>query len=107
MREIRQSGSEGGGTETNWPSLPLSNSMDFRLFTRRSKLGSCFLSNHFFAFSWILGRTPSYSEEDHLLTVEDSTYQYDLDGFLVGKTQGTNVSLYNYFSSGEFWGHRT
>ncbi len=24
MREIRQSGSEGGGTETNWFSLPLS-----------------------------------------------------------------------------------
>ena len=27
MREIRQSGSEGGGTETNRPSLPLSKPM--------------------------------------------------------------------------------
>jgi hypothetical protein len=27
MREIRQSGSEGGGTETNRPSLPLYNSL--------------------------------------------------------------------------------
>ena len=31
MREIRQSGSEGGGTETNRPSLPLSGQMIFFL----------------------------------------------------------------------------
>ena len=32
MREIRQSGSEGGGTETNRPSLPLSRLLDHRNF---------------------------------------------------------------------------
>jgi YD repeat-containing protein len=40
----------------------------------------------------ISGRTYTYSDEDHLLTVGDVTYQYDLDGFLTTKNQGTDVT---------------
>ena len=46
-------------------------------------------------------RTFSYSGEDHLLTAAETTYQYDLDGFLTTKTQGTDVTIYVYSSRGE------
>jgi RHS repeat-associated protein len=49
----------------------------------------------------IAGRTMSYSDEDHLLTAGDTSYQYDLDGFLTNKTNGTNLTSYNYSSFGE------
>jgi len=49
----------------------------------------------------ISGRTFTYSDEDHLLTVGDTTYQYNLDGFLTTKTHGTDVTLYDYSSRGE------
>ncbi|MDY6950912.1 MAG: RHS repeat-associated core domain-containing protein [Thermodesulfobacteriota bacterium] len=49
----------------------------------------------------IAGRTFDYSDEDHLLTAGDTTYQYDLDGFLTNKTNGTNVTSYLYSSWGE------
>jgi RHS repeat-associated protein len=49
----------------------------------------------------ISGRTFAYSDEDHLLTAGDITYQYNADGFLTTKTQGTEVTTYNYSSRGE------
>jgi RHS repeat-associated protein len=49
----------------------------------------------------ISGRTYSYSDEDHLLNAGDTAYQYDLDGFLTTKTQGTNITYYTYSSHGE------
>ncbi|MGB6012424.1 MAG: RHS repeat-associated core domain-containing protein [Desulfobacterales bacterium] len=49
----------------------------------------------------ISGRSFTYSDEDHLLTVGPATYQYNLDGFLSTKTEGTNVTTYDYSSRGE------
>jgi RHS repeat-associated protein len=49
----------------------------------------------------ISGRDFTYSGEDHLLTAGGTTYQYDLDGFLTTKTEGTDVTIYDYSSRGE------
>lgn len=49
----------------------------------------------------ISGRTHTYSDEDHLLTAGDITYQYDADGFLTTKTQGSNITGYSYSSRRE------
>jgi len=49
----------------------------------------------------IPSRSFTYSEEDHLLTAGDTTYEYDLDGFLTTKTQGSQVTRYVYSSRGE------
>jgi len=49
----------------------------------------------------ISGRSFTYSDEDHLMTAGDITYQYDLDGFLTTKTEGTDVTTYDYSSRGE------
>ena len=49
----------------------------------------------------IAGRNFTYSDEDHLLTSGTTTYQYDVDGFLTNKTNGTNLTSYNYSSRGE------
>jgi RHS repeat-associated protein len=49
----------------------------------------------------IFGRTFMYSDEDHLITAGDTAYQYNVDGFLTTKTQGTDVTTYNYSSLGE------
>jgi RHS repeat-associated protein len=49
----------------------------------------------------IYGRTLTYSDEDHLLTVGDVTYQYDEDGFLTAKTRGSKITSFNYSSRGE------
>ena len=49
----------------------------------------------------IAGRNFTYSDEDHLLTAGDTTYQYSADGFLTNKTNGTNLTAYNYSSRGE------
>jgi RHS repeat-associated protein len=49
----------------------------------------------------IAGRTLSYDDEDHLLTAGSTTYQYNLDGFLTTRTEGTEVTNYNYSSRGE------
>ena len=46
-------------------------------------------------------RSFSYSNEDHLLTAGSTTYQFDSDGFLLRKTNGSNVTLYRYSSRGE------
>jgi RHS repeat-associated protein len=49
----------------------------------------------------ITGRSMSYSEEDHLLTAGNASYQYDLDGFLETKTDVTGVTNYIYSLRGE------
>ncbi|NWF93671.1 MAG: hypothetical protein HXY46_12185, partial [Syntrophaceae bacterium] len=49
----------------------------------------------------ISGRTYTYSNEDHLLTAGDTTYRYDLDGFLTTKTIGPDITRYSYSSRGE------
>jgi RHS repeat-associated protein len=54
----------------------------------------------------IMGRTFTYSEEDHLLTAGTATYQYNPDGFLATKTDGTDETLYDYSSRGELLGVR-
>jgi RHS repeat-associated protein len=53
------------------------------------------------ALRGISGRNFTYSEEDHLLTAAGTTYQYNLDGFLTQKTDGTNITQYVYSSRGE------
>lgn len=49
-------------------------------------------------------RTLSYSEEDHLLQAGAVSYQHDVDGFLTTKTDGTEITTYNYSSRGELLG---
>jgi RHS repeat-associated protein len=49
----------------------------------------------------IYGKAYTYSDEDHLLTAGDVTYQYDLDGFLTTKMQGAEATRYSYSSKGE------
>jgi len=49
----------------------------------------------------ISGRNLTYSDEDHLLSVGSVEYSYDLDGFLTTKTDGANLTIYNYSSRGE------
>ena len=49
----------------------------------------------------IAGRNFAYSDEDHLLAAGDTNYQYDLDGFLTTKTEGADVTTYDYSSRGE------
>ncbi len=47
------------------------------------------------------GRTYSYSVEDHLLSAGGVSYEFDADGFLTKKTQGADVTNYQYSSRGE------
>ena len=47
------------------------------------------------------GRTYSYSVEDHLLSAGGVSYQFDTDGFLVSRTDGAEVTGYQYSSRGE------
>jgi RHS repeat-associated protein len=49
----------------------------------------------------IAGRSYTYSNEDHLLTAGNVSYQYDPDGFLISKTNGADVTQYDYSSRGE------
>jgi len=56
------------------------------------------------ALRGISGRTFDYSYEDHLLTAGDATYQYNVDGFLTTKIQGTDVTTFDYSSRGELLG---
>jgi YD repeat-containing protein len=53
------------------------------------------------ALRGIAGKSFTYSDEDHLLTAGDTTYQYDLDGFLTTRTKGAEVTTYDYSSRGE------
>ena len=49
----------------------------------------------------INGRNFTYSEEDHLLTAGDIQYEYNDNGFLTNKTNGTNITNYVYSLRGE------
>ncbi len=51
----------------------------------------------------IAGRNLAYSDEDHLLTAGDASYQYDTDGFLTTRTVGSDVTTYDYSSKGELY----
>ena len=46
-------------------------------------------------------RTLSYSDEDYLLTAGNTSYQYDVDGFLRTRTSGSQVTIYSYSTLGE------
>jgi RHS repeat-associated protein len=46
-------------------------------------------------------RTLSYSDEDYLLTAGNTSYQYDVDGFLRTRTSGSQVTAYTYSTRGE------
>jgi RHS repeat-associated protein len=45
-----------------------------------------------------------YSDEDCLLTAGSASYKYNADGFLTTKTEGTDVTSYDYSSRGELLG---
>ncbi|WLE95637.1 MAG: RHS repeat-associated core domain-containing protein [Candidatus Electrothrix communis] len=47
------------------------------------------------------GRSYSYSVEDHLLDAGGVVYDYDADGFLTSKTEGSEETGYRYSSRGE------
>jgi len=49
----------------------------------------------------IAGRSFTYSDEDHLLSAGDALYQYDVDGFLLNKAEGADITQYDYSSRGE------
>jgi YD repeat-containing protein len=49
----------------------------------------------------IIERSFTYSDEDHLLTAGAVVYSYNLDGFLSAKTEGSDVTTYDYSSRGE------
>jgi RHS repeat-associated protein len=49
----------------------------------------------------IAGRNFSYDNEDHLLIAGSAVYSYNLDGFLTAKTEGSDVTTYDYSSRGE------
>ncbi|MDD5707848.1 MAG: hypothetical protein PHR35_18165, partial [Kiritimatiellae bacterium] len=49
----------------------------------------------------ITDRRYTYDTEDHLVTAGDATYLYDVDGFLLSKTEGTAITNYTYSSRGE------
>jgi RHS repeat-associated protein len=53
------------------------------------------------ALRGVAGRSFTYSDEDHLLTAGTDVYQYDVDGFLSSKTDGTDITQYDYSSRGE------
>ena len=53
------------------------------------------------ALRGVAGRSFNYSDEDHLLSVDGTTYEYDADGFLTTKTAGSDVTTYDYSSRGE------
>jgi len=42
-----------------------------------------------------------YSDEDCLLTAGSTSYEYNADGFLTTRTEGTDVTSYDYSSRGE------
>ena len=49
----------------------------------------------------ITGRSFSYDNEDHMLTAGSVVYSYNPDGFLTAKTDGSDVTTYEYSSRGE------
>jgi RHS repeat-associated protein len=53
------------------------------------------------SFRGIAGRSFSYDDEDHLLVADSVIYSYNLDGFLAAKTDGSDLTIYDYSSRGE------
>jgi RHS repeat-associated protein len=49
----------------------------------------------------IAGRSLIYSAESQLLVAGSTTYQYNADGFLTFKTEGADITSYDYTSRGE------
>ncbi|MCP4710403.1 MAG: hypothetical protein GY869_17410, partial [Planctomycetes bacterium] len=49
----------------------------------------------------IAGKIYRYSVEDHLMTAGAVIYKYDYDGFLASKTDGSDITQYDYSSRGE------
>ncbi|MFV9691496.1 MAG: RHS repeat-associated core domain-containing protein, partial [Desulfobacteria bacterium] len=52
----------------------------------------------------ISGKAFVYSDEDCLLTAGGVSYEYNADGFLTTKTEGADVTIYDYSSRGELLG---
>jgi RHS repeat-associated protein len=52
----------------------------------------------------ISARDYVYSDEDCLLTAGGLSYEYNADGFLTTKTEGADVTIYDYSSRGELLG---
>jgi len=52
----------------------------------------------------IAGRAFAYSDEEHLLTAGDASYEYNADGFLTTRTEAADVTSYAYSSRGELLG---
>ena len=48
-----------------------------------------------------IDRSLGYDKEDRLLTAGNTQYQYNADGFLTEKTNGSNTTQYEYSSRGE------
>ncbi len=49
----------------------------------------------------ITGRTYAYSAEDHLLSAGNTSWQWDVDGFLVSRSESGLTTGYTYSSRGE------
>ena len=49
----------------------------------------------------IAGKSFSYDDEDHLMTAGSVTYSNNLDGFLAAKTDGSELTIYDYSSRGD------
>jgi YD repeat-containing protein len=49
----------------------------------------------------VSGRSYTYSVEDHLLTAGWDTYQFDVDGFLQGRSGSGGAASFSYSSRGE------
>ncbi|EFL49695.1 YD repeat protein [Solidesulfovibrio fructosivorans JJ]] len=49
----------------------------------------------------LTNRTYAYDDEDHLTSAGDASFTYDKDGFLTGKTVGSQTTGYTYSSRGE------
>ena len=48
-----------------------------------------------------INRSYTASDEDHLLTAGNDSYQFDVDGFLTSKTSNSSTTTYQYSSRGE------
>ncbi|TVM13563.1 hypothetical protein DPQ33_18220 [Oceanidesulfovibrio indonesiensis] len=49
----------------------------------------------------IVSRSFTYDDEDRLLTAGGAEYEFDADGFLTSKTDGSETTTYDYSSRGE------
>jgi YD repeat-containing protein len=49
----------------------------------------------------ITAKDYTYSREDHVISAGDTSYAFNIDGFLTQRTEGGEVTSYNYSSRGE------